>query len=250
MLFLPIFILSLAFTSEEDRSIETYCFPSETARIRVEKKLNSILVPSDKLESENKCITVHMRPHRRELIHNYTFGLDSDMRVTFSSEEVKRDPCTLKVEKVREIKKNKMNVELSAFPNVTQGQQVESSKDVMQIQTLNKFSFVVSHDAIEGDCRFINKDLYEITITARRDPMPIVPPNLPTGTIVNIQTPPPDQKTLNVSTSLQLTRGSRIEIGSIVRDLRKKERDLSIKPEAQIENSTGTEEEIVFLSFQ
>ncbi len=242
--------MSLAFASEEDRSIETYCFTSEASRVRVEKKLSSILVPSDKLESEKNCITIQMRPHRRELIQNYTANLDPDMQVSFSSAEIKRETCSLQVEKIRAVSNQNTNVEISKFPGAIEGQRTESSKDVMQIQTLDKFSFTLDQDAIEGNCRYITKDLYEITITARRDPRPVVPPNLPPGTIVVVATPPPDQKTLNISTNIQLTRGSRIEIGSLVRDLRKKDHEVSIKPEAQIENAEQSAEEKVYLSFQ
>ncbi len=250
MLFLPIIIISLAFAADDEKSIETYCFSSEASRIRVEKKLNSILVSSDKLESEKNCITVQMRPHRRELIQNYTANLDPEMSVSYSSAEKKHELCSLQVEKVRERKKQNTNVVITNLPGASEGQQTESSKDVMQIQTIDKFSFSVDQDAIEGNCRYINRDLYEITITARRDPKPVVPPYLPPGSVVVVTTPPPDQKTLSLSTSVQLTRGSRIEIGSLVRDMRKKDREVSIKPEAQIENLEQKEEEKVFLSFQ
>lgn len=249
MVFLPILFLSLAFASEE-LAVETYCFPSDTARARIEKKLSMILVPSDKTEAEKNCLTVSMRPHRRELIQNYTLNLEPETRITFSSAENKRPPCLLQVEKVRALNKQNTGVQVSPFPGAATSETNESSKDVMQIQTIDKFSLMVAQDAIEGSCRYINKDLYEVTITARRDPKPIVPPNLPPGTIVVVTTPPPDQKTLTLSTSLELSRGSRVELGSIVRDLRKKNSDISIKPEAQIENTTGQEEEKVFLMFQ
>lgn len=249
MWFLPILIISTALASDEDRSIETYCFSSEAARARAENKLTSILVPSDKLETERNCLTIQMRPHRRELIQNYTSNLDPEMRVTFSSAEVKREACSLQVEKIRAAKKQNTNVQISQFPIGVESQENETSKDVMQIQTLDKFSFTVGQDAIEGSCRFVNKDLYEIAITARRDPKPLVPPNLPPGTIVVVTTPPADEKTLNVSTTLQLPRGSRIEIGSIVKDLRKKEHDVSIKPEAQMGSGVQNQEEKVFLNF-
>lgn len=249
-MFLPILFIGLAFGAEEELSVETYCFSSEVVRMRVEKKLGTILVPSDKTDSEKNCLTVQMRPHRRELLQNYTKSIDPDMKVTFSSAESRKEPCQLQVEKIRTLKSKNTSLEVSQFPSAVDSRIEESSKDVMQIQTLNKFSFTVSQDVIEGNCRYINKDLYEVTITARRDPLPLVPPNLPANSIIVVQTPPPEQKTISVSTSLQLTRGSKIEMGSIVRDLRKKDRDVSIKPEAQIDNQEQQENEKVFLSFQ
>lgn len=242
--------MAIAFAAEDELAVETYCFSSDMVRMRVEKKLGNILVPSDKVESEKNCMTVQMRPHRRELLQNYTRNLDPDMNVTFSSAELKREPCLLQVEKIRTLKSKNTNVEVSQTPAANETQVEGTSKDVMQIQTIDKFSMTVSQDAIEGNCRYINKDLYEITISARRDPKPIPPPNLFVNGIAVVQTPPPDQKTISVSTSLQVTKGSRVEIGSIVRDLRKKDRDVNIKPEAQIENTDQQEDEKVFLSFQ
>ncbi|MES2529012.1 MAG: hypothetical protein V4598_18140 [Bdellovibrionota bacterium] len=249
MMFLPILFIAFAFAQEE-LQIETYCFSSVPARARTEKKLASILVPSDKIEAEKSCFTLQMRPHRRELLQNYIRNLDSDVNITYSSAEIKREPCQLQVEKIRLRKNSNTSVQVSETPDASAGQQNETARDVMQIQTLNKFSFVVSQDAIEGECRYINKDLYEITINARRDPKPILPANLPPGTVVVIPTPPAAEKTLNVTTTLQLNRGDKKEIGSIVKDLRKNDQKVDVKPEAQIENADQMEEEKVFLSFQ
>ncbi len=248
-MFLPILFITLAF-AQEDLQIETYCFTSPESRARVEKRLTNILVPSDKLEAEKKCFTLQMKPHRRELLQNYIRNLDSEVNITFSSAEIKREPCLLKVEKIRATKNSNTDISVSQTPNATAGQLNETAQDTMQIQTLGAFSLVVSQDAIEGNCRYINKDVYEITINARRDPKPIVPANLPPGTVVVIPTPPPAEKTLNVTTTLQLSRGERTEIGSIVKDLRKKDQKVDVKPEAQIGNADQMEEEKVFLSFQ
>ena len=249
MMFLPILFIATAF-AQEDLQIETYCFSSAEARARTEKRLTNILVPSDKIQAEKNCFTLQMRPHRRELLQNYIRNLDSDVNITFSSAEIKREPCLLKVEKVRVKKNSNTNISVTQTPDATAGQMNETAQDIMQIQTLGAFSLVVSQDAIEGNCRYINKDIYEITINARRDPKPIVPPNLPPGTVVVIPVPPPAEKTLNVTTTLQLSRGERTEIGSIVKDLRKKDQKIDVKPEAQFGNDDQMEEEKVFLSFQ
>lgn len=242
--------LSLLSFAQDDLEVETYCFPSVAARVRAEKKLGNILVPSDKLTSEKECFTVQMRLHRRELIQNFTHNLDEGMSIRFSSADFKREPCKLKVEKVRSFLKNNTNVQVSQFPNANTTTTEEKSTDVMQIQTLDNFALTVSQDAIEGKCRYINENKYEIQISARRDPKPLVPPNLPPGTMVVVTTPPPEQKTISVSTTLQLTRGERVEIGSIVKDLRKKDQTIDIKPEASTNNTDGQDEEKVFLSFQ
>src|ERR1044072_6015929 len=106
MLFLPMIFLSLFSFAQEEPAVETYCFPSVPARMRAEKKLSSILVPSDKIESEKDCFTVQMRPHRRELIQNYTRNLGEGMSIKFSSADIKREPCKLQVDKVRSLMKS------------------------------------------------------------------------------------------------------------------------------------------------
>lgn len=249
MLFLPILFLLSAFAQDE-LALETYCFPSEGLRAQVQKKLSALLVPSDRVESENSCLTIQMRPHRRELLQNYTRSLSPEMVVKFSSAEIRRDPCRLRVEKIRNGKKDSTTAEASSLPELETKSLNENGKDVMDIVTISDFSFLVNQDAIEGKCRFITEKLYEITLNARRDPKPVVPANLPPGTIVINQVPPADQKTLSLTTILQLKPGDRVEIGSIVRDLRKKAKSVDISPEAKMENSEGTEEEKVFLSFQ
>lgn len=250
MISLPILFLALSTLAQDELAVETYCFPSEAARERAQGRLTSILVSSDKIEAEKECFTVQMRPHRRELIQNYTSRLDPAMAVTFSSAELKREPCKLKVEKVRAGKAASTNAQLSQFPSAGATQTTEAAQDVMKIQTLDKFSFTVSQDAIEGNCRYVNKDLYDITISVRRDPLPLVPPNLPAGAVVVVQTPPPAQKTMALSTNLQLTRGSRVEIGSIVKDLRKKNLRVDAKPEAALDDSKMSDEEKVYVSFE
>lgn len=248
-MFLPILFIGLAFAQEE-LQIETYCFSSQQMRTRMEKKISTILVPSDKIDAEKNCFTLQMKPHRRELLQSYVRNLDPEVNITYSSAEIKREPCLLKVEKMRVRKNSSTDILISQTPEVVAGQLSETAQDVMQIQTLGQFSLVVSQDAIEGNCRYINKDLYEITLNARRDPKPLVPPHLPYGSVVVIASPPPAEKTINVSTTVQLNRGERSEIGSIVKDLRKKEQKIDVRSEAQSEIVDQSEEEKVFLSFQ
>lgn len=248
-MFLPILFIATAF-AQEDLQIETYCFSSAQSRARTEQRLTNILVPSDKIQAEKNCFTLQMRPHRRELLQNYIRNLNPEVNITYSSAEIKREPCLLKVEKVRVTKNSNTNISVSQTPDATAGQLNETALDNMQIQTLGAFNLVVGQDAIEGNCRYINKDVYEITINARRDPKPIVPANLPPGTVVVIPVPPAPEKTLNVTTTLQLSRGERTEIGSIVRELRKKDVKLDVKPEAQSEIVNQTEDEKVFLTLQ
>lgn len=250
MHFLPIIFISLLAFAEDDLAVETYCFPSGKARLRVEKKLSSVLVSSDKMESENDCLTVQMKPHRRELLQNFARNLDREMAVKFSSAELRRDPCRLLVEKIRLRKTSTNDLQVSKIPAAAQTQSEEASRDLMQVLTLEDFSLTVGPDSITGKCRYVTADSYEIQIIAIRDPKPIAPPNLAPGTLVAVQNRPEDQKTVSVSTSLRLSRGERVEIGGIVKQIWKKNQAIDLRPEVSVEMVEGSEEEKVFFSIQ
>jgi hypothetical protein len=68
--------------------------------------------------------------------------------------------------------------------------------------------------------------------------------------ILTNPTPPPDQQTSKLVTTLQLNSGQRIEIGSVVKDLRDKKSQADISPEIRYEVRDGMSQEKVFLSIE
>lgn len=232
----------------QDFESERYCFKSPSQREKIHREVKGILLPVDQVSVSDSCLVVTMKPHRRELIQNYIRALDSEVNIAFSSAEIKREPCRIKVEKV----KNKSNSNINAAGSiegvgVSQTETQGKDQDAMQIQTLKDFELQSNQDVIKGQCRFITSDRFEITLNVRKDPKPLIPP-VPPGTIVNVTTPPPDQETANLTTTLQLTRGSRVEIGSIVRDLKAKNQERSIPPQADYENRSNSTHEEIYLS--
>lgn len=236
-----IMLLLFSFLSQaEDMSSEKYCFATKQHSLSAAQKFKAIQVSSDMVTVDDQCLIIQMRPHRREIIQRYLLSTFPGAYVAFSSENSRRDPCQLKVEK--EKVKEADNLEIGNRNNIVinKTNQNTLSSETMQIQTLKDFELTVDQDQIKGSCRYLNADRYEISIEVRRNP------KLP---LINTQ-PAEDQETMTLQTQLQLTRGERIELGSVVRNLRDKNHQVDITPNIEMNRSNQKVSESVFLSIQ
>ncbi len=225
----------------EDLSTEKYCFQSVRQMELARKSFESIKVPSDETRTEDKCLTILMRPHRFGLIHKYMTSSFPEASIAFSTESLKRDPCQLKVEKIKTKKGKDLEIAAGQGISLEQIDTNETSSEVGQIQTLKEFELIYDQDQIKGTCRFINADRYEISLEVRKNPKPTNP--------VVIQ-PPTDQETMALTTQVQLTRGERIEIGSVLKEENNKKQRIDIKPSVDLSQNENLFSEKVFLSIQ
>ena len=163
---------------------------------------------------------------------------------------MRKEACHLKVEKIKNKKSDQTSLsatqDLKAATSSTQQQESET----MIIQTINDFEITVDQKQVKGRCRFITKNLYEIKITVNQNPRPIVPPNVPQGTIVVINSPPLEQETSSISSEIQLNRGQRIELGSFLKKTNRQNKDVSLNPDLRFDQSNNLGEEKVYLSLE
>lgn len=247
-------LLYSLFAFSQDQSVEEYCFTTPSKMKETQAKLKFILVPSDQIQSSENCFTIISSAHRRELIQGYVRRLDPQVQISFSSAEIKRDPCQIKVEKIRE--KIQESANTSVQPNdgiikigASVGQSESSGADVTKIQTIKEFELTVNQDVVKGECKSITPNRYEIKIEVNREPVPLVPQASP-GTIVIVPNSQAikEQETSRLSTTLQLNKGERIEIGSVVKRLKDDGRKIEGMDGASVKNSQGQQIERVFLS--
>lgn len=235
----------------EDMASEKYCFSSLLATQTAQKKFSGIQVGSDVVTIDDNCLVIQMMPHRRELIQRYILSSVPGATLAFSSADVRRELCKLKVEKIKNENKSSLNGGINEVnASASQTDSTSEATEVMQIDTLNEFKLSYNQDEIVGNCRHITPDRYEIKIEVRKNPKPILPVNLPLGSVVVINQPPPDQKTMVLQTELQLTRGERIEVGDLIQKVNHKDRSISINPTLTVENQQQVASEKVFLSLQ
>lgn len=248
-MFIWLLFLSLS-TFAQDNAIEEYCFSSPSKMLMVLNKTKFILVPADKVQSDGSCFTVNTPSHRRELIQNYVRRIDSNVGISFSSVEFKREHCHIKVEKIKKLQRDTTagSMATNSSIGISTDQQRGESKDISTIQTMKEFELAMNQESILGECRAITPDRYEIKIEVKKEARPLLPPTLP-GTVVVIPDAkiPPPQETSNLTTTVQLTRGQKIELGSIVKDLKNDGKKLDVSSGVSIENSEGSEIEKVFL---
>lgn len=233
----------------QDTVSEKYCFRSQSETELAKQKFAMIQVPSDVVNTDGNCLVLQMGPHRKDLIQRYILSNFPNARLAFSSEDLRHRSCRLKVEKEKSKVSNNLNLGLNQLQAVKSNSDY-IEKEVMEIETLKEFELSVDREQIKGTCRFITQDRYEITLEVRTNPQPIVPAALPPGTIVVINSPPPNQETSVLKTQLQLTRGERINIGESIKSLKDKNNSVSINPEVTIETTQQTSSEKVFLGLQ
>lgn len=248
MLICLLLFTSLAFA--EDQSSERYCFSSPREAVMAEQKFNAIKVSSDVVARDESCLVIQMYPHRRELIQRYILSVYPSAQIAFSSQEIKSDPCKLKIEKEKTEEANEKQVFLGE--NSTLGAQTKKStgKETFFIQTLKEFELTVDQDQVKGECRSITPTRYEISLEVKKNPKPIYPESLPHNSVVILNAPPPDQKTSALKTTLQLNQGERIDIGSVLKKLKNDSHAVNAQPEGQVEAASQINAEKVFLSLE
>lgn len=230
-------LLFTALVSAAENSVEQYCFVSPSKMEFVLHKTRPLLLPSDQVNKDSNCFTLQLPEHRRELIQNYIRGIAPDFKVAFSSADIRRESCKLKVEKIGSSNSSAINVSLEEAGSRDQKQE---TKEAIQIQTLKEFELMVNQEAIKGECRYINRDRYEIKIRVAKFPKP----NLNNS----VENTPKDEQTFSLQSELQLNRGDRVNIGGILKDIRAKEHGISIEPTAEYKAQNREASEQVFLS--
>jgi hypothetical protein len=232
-------LLFILQTIAQEHVVERYCYPSDAKALSAYRSAKMISVPSDKLETEGACLMIHMFEHRRELFQNYLSQLDTQMVTSFSSAEIRREPCRLKIEKVKTSESKSIGGKGS--PREIKANALLKEKgcnEIYQIQTSKDFELAVNQDVIKGRCRSITTDRYEIILQVRKYPLPAQPTMAPV-----------DQETIMLSTSLQLRTGDRVEIGSTVKELRDKNQRLELTS-VETTEQTNLDRETVFLSIE
>lgn len=239
-----IFLFVTNFLFAQETVIETYCFSTTAQASKAQQSARYLMTAADQIETRGSCFSLFTTNTRRELIQKYLLNSYPDMRIEFSSvERSAKEMCDLLVEKTKS--ENSSNYSLNRI-----GQELSSGKEVTQLKSMSgaPFELRVDQQKIKGTCRYISPTRYEIEFTMEFIPRPIIPPT-PPGTIVLINNPPApqSQKGTNLSTTVQISQGERIEIGSIVKDLTDKGHAVSLIPSIEVKINEGRSLEKIYL---
>ena len=120
----------------EEMSSEKYCFSSKFQALTAKQKFRAIQVGSDIVTSDENCLIIQMKPHRREMIQRYLLSSIPGTRVAFSSAEIRREPCLLKVEKEKHSNSHNLNAGYEKHPVLNKHEQKSFGSEVMQIRMI------------------------------------------------------------------------------------------------------------------
>lgn len=228
------------FTFAEDQSVEKYCFQDSTEVSEASNNLVPLFLPSEEIVKQGSCLVLKVKTHRRDFIQAYVLKNFPKAQVTFSDTQTKKEPCYLKVEKIKEKESEKIKLSTPQYLKADSSSTHQQETETMNIQTINYFELSVDQKQVSGYCRFITKNLYEIKITFNQNPKPSISTTLP----------PPNQNTNSISTEVQLNRGQRLEIGSLIKKAIINSKDISIKPYVNSDQSHELDKEKIYISLE
>jgi hypothetical protein len=232
----PLF-LSIAQASEV--AIDKYCFSSPAQALKVSREIQSILLPVDRLNLNGPCFSVDTPAHRRQLMQSFVQKADPQVSLVLADLSFKPEPCHLKIEKIKQKSREQQELQLARNqPRWQSATQAQSASEISQIQTIRDFELQVDLSKVSGQCRRIGPDSYEIHLELRE------------SVLIRPDRPISEEPRLNLQTQLQLTRGERIEIGSLVRKWQEQHKQLAIPAKVNIEQHQTATSEQVFLSIQ
>jgi hypothetical protein len=223
--------------SASDISSERYCFSSPEQSNSARQKVAAIQVPSDVVTTDGNCLVIQMSSHRRELIQRFILSTFPGAHVQFSSEHVRKEACHLKVEKIKVKNNDELTVNAGKFSRLNKTQIHATQNEISNIQTINDFELSVDLDEIKGNCRYITPDRYEISLKVATKS------NFSENNIGS------QQDTMSLQTTVQLSRGERINVSSVVKNLKDQDQKVDLEPSIKLGKRAQKVSEKVFLSF-
>jgi hypothetical protein len=199
------------------------------------KSLNSFASKEDKvLKGNGACVEVFTKASKEDLftrIMNLKYpGIN--IRSTTSMPSDART-CRIKVETVKAKVLKSNDIRLSRRSKLHARDEKNNSSEVAQLMIANGKSGSISANGstYSLNCKFINKKLYELTINSN-----------------TIEQTDSGNKTNTLSTTLSLSSGSRIEIGSILRNLNNDQKSVGIPSGLKNKKNRGFENTKTYIS--
>lgn len=220
LLFLILFICSSRLAALELRQ---YCFQKGTSLDQVKTYLAQIALSSDiiNINRSRHCINVGVDHSRVELFQkflamNYKFSINGDT-------SVQKRECLFEVETLSNSDKEKSDI--SVGNHISIGKR-ESSKEGRSTSMIRAMEQRLAQLYVDGTLVSLSCDI--------RGKVTEVSVNLGT-------------KKTSLVTTVQMTKGQRIELSSIVKDLKNKTSGVSLSGGIQHSNTTGQEKQKTYL---
>lgn len=234
--------------------LERLCFNSTTEAQKAIPILNFVLVKGqDQVSPEGQCLNVSLDSTRGELFQRWVRTRLPNAQYSFSTLDAPAPECDMRVRKITT--KNEQNTEgqivFRGGVQVSAGEGITDSTEesILKVTSGNRAKLTVDQSQLEITCTVRPSGTYQLKFSLLFLPRtPFVPQNLPPGTTVVINSPPPpDQSGTSLSTEVEARPGESINLGSITKDLNSKRHDANVPNGASGEIKTGSETSQWFL---
>lgn len=234
LLFIFLFTLNISFANQDTLLI--FCH-MQASQKQLLKSLNSFASREDKvLKGNGACVEVFTKASKEDLftrIMNLKYpGINIRSTAAMPSDA---RTCRIIVETVKTKKLKSNDIRLSRWSKISTSDEKNNSSEVAQLMITNGKSGSISANGSTYTltCKYINKNLYELTINGN------------SREEKNLRA-----RTNNISTTVNLSSGSRIEIGSILRNLNNDQKSIGIPSGFKNKKDRGFENIKTYLSIK
>ena len=203
-----------------------YCFKRSVSLSRVKNYLNQIKLEKDiiTLNPTSNCITVGVDEERVELFRKY---LSMNYQFTTSgNQNLRKRECLFEVETVRDTSRKKTSAKFGSKIHINGNTTNNSRKSVSNLRVMESklAQLFVNDTLVSVSCQITGK-LVEISISL-------------------------GNKRTSLTTTVQVSKGQRIDLGSVVEDLSQKSSGASISAGVNYSKVSGSKKSSVFLTLK
>lgn len=226
MKFLLIFILVTQTYANEVLLI--FC-DSSVASKELSNTLKRFSTENDKIyESDSSCVEIFTTKIKEELFTKIMRLKYNNINIQSTTQTAASEKtCKVNIEQTKKQNTQQNNLALGKNGSVSQNNNSGLESDISQVLISNNQSATIQVDSNQYNikCRIINNDQFEISLSAQ-------------------------SSANSISTSLILSRGSRVEIGNQLRNIDNQSKNIGLPSGIKLNNQVGQIKKSIYLSVQ
>jgi hypothetical protein len=234
-----LFWLWLLTPAQSQTALERLCFASAVEAQKAVPIVSTVLVKGvDSVELEADCLNIHVAPARGEVFQRWIKARLPHAQLAFSTLSAPKKECDMLAERVTTKVSNGQNALVNSQGiNLQDGQSKGSEVQQHVLKVTSGSPGSISMDGTEFTviCTELSEGSYRLKFSHKYTPRT-------TPTIVNgqlVQIPESGAHPPSASSEIEVSRGQRVDIGSIKKDLRDKDKSVGIPTGLDYQQTDG-----------
>lgn len=221
-----IWLVLFSLPAAADSALERLCFSSSEEAQRAIPVLNMVLVKGhDQIIPEGPCLNVNVANSRAELFQRWVRTRLPQAQYAFSTLDAPKRECDMVVTKTTNKSEHTKSVDVNgqAFQvSAGEGTQQESERHILKVLSGGTATLRVDTSEVKITCTWRNSGTYLLQFSQA------------------YVSPPPTSST-SLTSEREVSPGQRIDLGQIVNDLNKEQKNLGIPSGVQVEKTEGAQ---------